>query len=82
MSNGCKHEANPTSSEVRYKRRHLKTNKALKTEKKIIQKPYKSLVCSVCSGKYLSSVFFAQPLARLDNKPLVLNDNQGKKYRR
>ena len=47
--------AKPTSSE-----QHLKRNTALKTEKKMNQKPYNkcliNLVCSVCTGKY----FFAQ----------------------
>ena len=43
------------------KRQHLKTNTAVKTEKKMNQKPYNkcliNLVYSVCTGKYLPSVF-------------------------
>ena len=66
--NGSKHEAKPKTQ--RYgKRQHLKT-------RKMNQKPYnKSLkVCSVCTGKYLPSVFSHRPhsfVARSVGKPQV-----------
>ena len=65
MYNRCKREAKPTSSEVRLKRQYLKRNTVLKTEKKMNQKPYNksliNLICSVCTGKYLPSVFSHRP---------------------
>ena len=51
--------------ETQRKGKDLKTNTALKTVKKMNQKPYNksliNLVCSVCTGKYLHSVFSHKP---------------------
>ena len=55
---------------------NMKTNTALKTEKKMNQKPYNkcliNLAYSVCTGKYLPSVFSHRPrsfVARSVRKP-------------
>ena len=78
MPNGCKHEAKRTGSKPEVKNKSniwRRTHAELKAKKKLNQKPYNksliNLVHSVCTGKYLPSVFshFFSFVARSVRKP-------------